>query len=73
MTAVQQGMLKQHGIAEGRVVETEHPYAARSHSWSQTVRFESAKALKARFRRLSDRDRGDVKRVKMIISRYPYI
>lgn len=48
VTAVQQAMLKEHGVAEGRVVETEHPYPARSHSWNQTVRFENATSLKAR-------------------------
>ncbi|CAK9060858.1 unnamed protein product [Durusdinium trenchii] len=49
VSAVQQGMLKEHGINEGRVVETEHPYAAKSARWSETVRFENAKQLQVSF------------------------
>lgn len=49
VSAVQKAMLKEHGIEEGQVVETEHPYPAQNSSWNQTVRFENAKSLKVSF------------------------
>ena len=49
VTAVQKAMLKEHGIKDGQVVETEHPYPAKSRYWTKTIRIEHAKKLQVSF------------------------
>jgi len=46
---VQQRIMAEHGLQDGMVIETEHPYPAKSTSWEKLVTIESAKALKVQF------------------------
>mmetsp|Transcript_108562 Transcript_108562/g.259151 ORF Transcript_108562/g.259151 Transcript_108562/m.259151 type:complete len:1412 (+) Transcript_108562:82-4317(+) len=49
VSTVQKALMQEHGIADGKVFETQHPYPAKSARHSQTVKLEGCERLQVTF------------------------